>query len=358
MNIGFVAGTPLQIINLINIQQTFFRNDNIVVFIQDDFANSEMLILKLRETIPSFNVIKIDMEKFNKNSTKLKIDKYLNRDHIYNGTLDQLFIPSDMKYVRQIFGHQKKKNPNLLLMYYEDGLSAYVRDEVLYKSRFDILFNKYSIEKYKFSKYYVYEPSLVVVGEENEKIKIQKLNKFNPALNIIKKVFSNAYNILEERQEREKNKLIYFDQQLQESNFSLDEKDIYNEISKICLDLNIPLEVKLHPRSAKDKYGQAKVLETELPWEVYLLFNDISNIILVSVFSTTIYSPFFLFDMDIPVISLVNLISNERDLDEFTLQIISNIIELNSRIKMKDSLTIMTPEEKDELQLLFDFKKN
>src|SRR5699024_8614822 len=132
---------------------------------------ADVIIMNLKKLFPNIEIVKIDMAKFKIGAISTKLNRYLNRDSFYKNMLDILLIPSDMLYVRQIYGFQKKMNKNLKISYFEDGLSPYVRSTVLSKSLFDRILNKRSIEKSEWENIFLYEPKMSMLGNYKKTLK-------------------------------------------------------------------------------------------------------------------------------------------------------------------------------------------
>lgn len=140
----------------------------------------------------------------------------------------------------------------------------------------------------------------------------------------------------------------------------LDETEIVEKINYVCEKLELTLKIKLHPRSPKDKYSSIEVFNFDMPWEIFLLFNDnnIGNLILCSVNSTAIYSAYLLFGRDVPAISLAQLILNNPEVThEETREILKNSIDFTSKFQKTFPIeSIIMPSDTDQLiKLLTDY---
>lgn len=67
---------------------------------------------------------------------------------------------------------------------------------------------------------------------------------------------------------------------------------------------------KCHPRNKRNRFiekGYATVQASVVPWEVQLLANNLNKKVFISVSSTSIFTPYMIFESDMHVISLENM---------------------------------------------------
>ncbi len=72
---------------------------------------------------------------------------------------------------------------------------------------------------------------------------------------------------------------------------------------------------KCHPRDDFDRFaadGYKTVERSVVPWEIQLLSNDLTDKVLISISSTSILSPYIIFDSDMHVISLEKMFMGEN----------------------------------------------
>lgn len=354
MKHGFVAWTPLHIINMLNVQKNFIKNDDeIVFFILDNFTNSSKLISDLKMYFPHIEVVIIHPKNYGSRIEKIS-RLYFNKNPFYNDTLDEIYIPGDIYFGRILFANQYSKNKNLKLNYIEDGLGAYVGVDVVHRrnlnDKVQELINKKSIYHAEWENAFVYEPTLLPKKLANYTKKIPKLDKNNKVYKNIYKLFESTYD--EMGTNIKKQSILFFDQPFNDGQTKIDETKVFNDLKTVADELKLDIQIKLHPRSNEWKYGKdVDYLETNMPWEVYLLFNDIEDFILVGINTTAAFSPFLLFNEKIPVILLSEYVSNyyTDHTDSFTHYKISESVQLSKRMKIIFKNLLKIPTNKKEL---------
>src|SRR5699024_11806872 len=88
--------------------------------------------------------------------------------------------------------------------------------------------------------------------------------------------------------------------------------------------------IKRHRRSEKGKYQDEDILQTELPWKIFMLLNQNLPIIPVGINSTAIFSPTLIFGALQPAILLASWLKNTpvTNLTEKSFKILNNTIGL------------------------------
>lgn len=313
MRHGFVVGTPLHIINMLNIQANFLEGQEIVFFMYNDFEKSEELSLAIKKYFPHIEIVLVDLNQMGSKIRKIS-RLYTNENPFFDGDIDEIYAPSDTYFVRILYANQYKKNKKVGLNYVEDGIGSYIHPAVINTRNFnDIIqskFNKNSIFNGYWNKSFLYEPDLVNTQLGQKTLKIPKLNLDNKIYNLLMKLFKEVYVNLNTQRISE-TKILFFDQPFGHDRIAVDDMSIFKELKEVSNYLNIPLQVKMHPRSNVSKYYNYHIdfLETSLPWEIYILFNDISNYILVGINTTASLSPYLMFGKEIPVILLIKVVS-------------------------------------------------
>lgn len=349
---AFIAWTPLHVINIINTAENYFSEDVNDIYIYDEFDSAKGIYEKLLQT-PLFENVYYISHRDTGNllemglSLLLNHQKFIDEHEIYT----DIFIQGGNYFSKILYGETKKRNSHLRLHYIEDGIGAYIDSPVILQDTFAKkmikVLNKYSMYNTSIEKYFVYEPDLVKNKKNLNYLTLPKLNKKNTALEIVKKIFS-----LEKQSEKLENKILFFDQPLFSDGFKINEINFVERLNFPELDCR--LIVKLHPRSPKDKFKNIEVLQTSLPWELYCLTKDFNNVLLITIISTTAFTPYLMFGNDLPVVSLAlyfyNKLKNEQKLDnEETIKMLKNVIEFIERFERNSNGKVYSPITDQEL---------
>lgn len=353
---AFVAWTPLHVMNVLNTVVNYFHEEQNDLYLYDEFSGAEELYPLLQETHLFHHVYLISHQEIGGTVERLG-SLLLNRQKFVSaGNYDQIFIQGENYFAKLLYGQSRKKNPGVKLHYIEDGLGAYVGSPVIRNdNRGNQLvkrLNRHSIFHAAIESYYVYEPSLVAVKEKGDYLPLPKLIDDNPALNIIKQVFSVA-----EQESTIHDCVIYFDQPFMADGFSIDEGALMQELQVIIPDEK--LLVKYHPRSQKDKYGTVRELETNLPWELYCLNQAMEDVSFLSVATTASFTPYMMFGMDLPVIMLAEYyldLNIRKNGNQRTITMLENVRSFSKVFKERTGATIHMPKSMAELEQILSAK--
>lgn len=351
--IAFIAWTPLHVMNIINTKVNFFSSEKSDLYIYGEFSNSKQLYESIKKQKLFTNVFYIEPDKIGSKYTRI-LNLIINKNNFidYKEQYSQLFIQGENYFSKIIYGQSKKKNPQLILNYIEDGLGAYVGSKVLditnKKNKVIDFFNPYSIFKSKLSNCFVYEPDLVEVKEDANYHTLKKLTDSNQATSIIKKTFG-----LKSQKDIFPGTILYLDQPLESDQFKVNEKMIFDEVSNLTPKKDF--WIKLHPRSNKNKYKDFQVIETSLPWELYFLNYDFSDTTIISPVSTAAFSPKLMMGIHSPVVLLPKIIKTQQPSvgeDDRTLKMLDSIIFFSEKFSHLDIGKSYLPETIDDLKLI------
>lgn len=355
MTHGFVCWTPLHIINILNIQHHFLNDKQIVIFMYDDFSHHAELTQAIKDRYPHFDVRTIKQAEYGNKVTKIS-RLFLNNNPYYNEKMDALYLPGDTYFARILYANQKIHNSNLKVNYYEDGMGAYMGAEIVrHMNKLDGLqekLNRHSLFHADWDSAYVYEPGLLKHSLAAQTVKIPKLTESNPVLSEIRDVFAAAYKI--NSSVIKKPTILFFDQPFLADGTQIDEVAIYNMLKVIADENDLTLQVKLHPRSPKEKYGpNVQLLETDLPWEIYILFTPIDQMILTGVNTTAAFSPYLLYGRKTLIILLSHYVAATvgNQVDSKTKVIIDNSVNLANRMKPIFGDLLLSPDTKEILAI-------
>lgn len=355
---AFIAWTPLHIMNILNTVLNYYANEKNDIYIYDEFENAKELYSKIKET-KLFNKVFLVEHHTIKNS-KFKIVPLLigtNPFKLKTIIYDRMFIEGDNYFAKVLYSLSKKSNNNLILNYIEDGIGAYVGSKILDRdSRNNKLiskFNKNSMYRYEIDELYLYEPSLVQQRENKVYKTLPKLNEENEAYKFIEKIFNIAGKGKPTKQPL---KYIFLDQPFQQDGSQIDEVEIFQFV-KNTIKQNEELVVKLHPRSDAKKYGNANFLDTNVPWEIYCLTENIEKTRVISMASTASFTPSLMFGKSTNIIYLAKIIKEyylKKGFNSENQIWLENTIDLAEEFKKNVSDNIHIPASQEELEVIID----
>lgn len=323
-------------------------------YIYDEFDGAQEVYLALQEAALFENVYLVPHKKIGKSYQKIFSLLRNSQTLVAHDTVYQdIFIQGENYFAKLLYGESMTKNPSVSLHYIEDGLGAYVGSPIIRQdnrgNQLIKTLNPNSIFHAKIKSFYVYEPDLVVAKEEGMYHRLPKLTEDNQALKFIKKVFS--FNRLETPELN--HKVLFFDQPFLADGFTIDEVDLMKKIESIVPEGD--LIVKYHPRSPKNKYNSVQELKTKLPWELYCILGNLSNVLLLSVATTASFTPYLMFGMDLPVIMLADLylqLNKKENGNERTLLMLENVLSFSKKFSDQTGAVILMPRSMEELTQL------
>ncbi|MGS2777500.1 hypothetical protein ACVBAX_08975 [Robertmurraya sp. GLU-23] len=348
----FLVGTPYNLFNTINLIQTNYVNSVNDIFIFN-FSNLDQYINRLETLSGVSNIYYINCNNrySRKNKNKFVGHLLLSYDLFFSNSLkkelpnikyDQLFIPSDNLAYRIIYDEYLKKNNQVRLSFYEDGLFTYYnvfRDrnklgEILFKLKFSYNFID------NIDEIFIYKTQLIRNYNKNIHLKPILSMTNNESINYIFKIDPSLKEITDINNAG----LIFFDQNLHKlrSNniFMNDVMNLFTGIDKLG-----ELLVKMHPLNKdKDTKNNVNYMYSSLPFEV--IINNIENIdnkILVSVYSTACLTPKIVYDKEPYVILLFALF--KESLPKINYEFFTNV---KSLYRDKDKVCI--PKSIEELE--------
>lgn len=354
---AFIAWTPLHVINVLNTVVNYFPNEKNDLYLYDEFSGAEKLYPLLQQTHLFHHVSLIPHDEIGGTVEKMSSLLFNRQKFVSTDAYDHIFIQGENYFAKLLYGQSRKKNPEVKLHYIEDGLGAYVGSPVIRNdnrgNRLVKQLNRHSIFHAAIESFYVYEPNLVTVKEKGDYFPLPKLTDDNPALSIVKQVFSlkTSVSMIHDC-------VIYFDQPFLADGFSIDEGALMQELQVMIPDEK--LIVKYHPRSPQDKYGPVHKLETNLPWELYCLNQTMENVSFLSVATTASFTPYMMFGIDLPVIMLAEYYlewNRKNNGNQRTITMLENILSFSNVFKEQTGATIHMPKSMTELAQVLSEKK-
>lgn len=335
MKRAFICYSPFQLFNILNlvVNSTEENND---LYLVDKCNGSDKLIERLREQQWFKHIFTVNDDLRKQEDTtimwyiKLMYYNLMPKRTILRNLHDKKFENKYKNYdeiYASVGDHfvacMLKKNPKAKFIMFEDGYGSYSGN---------ILNSKVGWKFMMFSKIFhcgscVLKPNKLLIN--NVKMckstmtkNIESLPAINKStLDKIDKIFGNAqinYN---------GNKPIVWLTQPNEGFLERDE--ISHRIAKILLEQNLNIIVRLHPREKEAQlYKEYEIDKGNIMWELYVATADIENKILISSYSSAVFTPKILFDKEPILIFLFNLYD-----DDLTNKQKNNINQMISDLK-------------------------
>lgn len=347
----FVVWTPLHVMNVLNLIVNHLDGKNNEIIILNDLPKADRYKEVLSLVCPNLNVTIADAKKL-KHESVIKKNYYLlsNRDIFNQKEYQNLYIPGDTFFTRLLFSIGKKKNPRMKLNYFEDGIGAYIYADIINEVNiFDTLqckLNPHSIFNYSFDTAFVYHPQYADQTKFKDIQKIPAMDDRNPSMAYTRKVFDMVYE--RENIHINKSTIVYFDQPFWQDGSGICEKEVFEKFLQIIDRKDTDILIKMHPRSEEGKYQDVDILQTELPWEIFMLLNQNLPIIPVGINSTAIFSPTLIFGALQPAILLASWLKNTpvTNLTEKSIKILNNTIGLVENLSID---SIYLPQDTNQL---------
>ncbi len=288
-----IVNTIYQLFVVINLKNTYLKDDKVDIILTNNTPSLETIYKKnVLEKI--FNKVMF-LKKFQK-SNKLKLvrifDKIFRPEEIVKSLKDDLDVYDDYFYFNNndLFEETLKllvkRNKNLKLHIFEDGLISYIRKplSISLKTRLICRFVYHYIIKMKNIDVYIFKPEYKAYKEEMN----VKPIKFSDNISFINEVFGyKECNI--------KEKYIFFEECLE---FIEDKEEYYNLIDQIAQTVGYDnFIIKRHPRNVSELSNiKIKILDLDYAWELYCINNDISNKTLITLSSSACTNAAMFFD--------------------------------------------------------------
>ncbi len=292
----FKSNTHFQLMNAINIKLKLYPNDEADLFL-DDATDFETVIPKLKELYIFRRV-----ELLHINDTILD---YVSRDmegrkEFFSNLMKNFAFNITSDYTDCYFGLDNVSNKffyyylvNLgqapKVHIYEEGTTSFVRD-VRASGKGDGI-DHYSYGERSFllnvEEQLFYNPN--ICGIELPPYPLTKAPDFDLANSDI---FIKLYGKLD----MPKEKYIFFEEALLKEKYPSNDVDLIDFIADIVGKENII--IKMHPRNVIDRFsfrGYKVMANSNVPWEIALMSNDISDKVFISVFSTSSITAKYIF---------------------------------------------------------------
>lgn len=319
----FICTTPLQLMTAINLRFSKLIDHDIVLYILDHSHMHKEMYEKVNNAKLFTKVVLLKTKDFNKHWLQryktsrylVKALEYLTYEHIakkivYDKTMyDKFWISFMDRSSWLIFLTYKKRNKNLELKFFEDGIGSYqlltVKNNQLDQCLSHFLGFKSVFEEMQ--ALYLYEPSLTI-NTLYPSVEIKSLPKIigENTKSLLNEIFAFEFNDLELL----KNRYIFFD-----SPFPSDEihKSQLEIIDFFVEKLGDSFCVKLHPSTfLKDEEHRSYSSNVQTSMEMLCMNSDVSDNVFISVLSTAGIAPKLMFGQEPVIIFLYKIIRLDK----------------------------------------------
>lgn len=321
----FIASTPYNLFNYINLKINFFPNEDIDIVISNFDLKNEQYYKNVKDLKLFKNVYFIEQRGFDYNRlipNKLKrfirkVFSELKNRYLYNSYFkkycsemdysriyDEIYTDAFGFMPRFIFNHYHSKNKNIKVYKVDCGVECYYDNILSRKNKF--MCNK--IQK-RLCGYYLYSKDLANVGE----YKVFELPKVNVKDKNFVNLINNVFEYRNEKFKFDEQKFLFLDQRLDE--FEALDKIEQDIVDILKTESNKDVYIKLHPRTDENtiRYKDMVKMKTNSTFEILCLNNpDLFNIKIITPFSTAAVLPKLLFDEEPYIICLTKLFMNKH----------------------------------------------
>lgn len=204
---------------------------------------------------------------------------------------DMFFCANAEPFTERIVNYVKRRNPNAIINWFEDGISAYDYDKCYFPSK--LLITKWKIKRILtgiinltsiIDNFYVFEPNKM---EWKPNAKLKRIDALSQELISELNVIFNFRDCIDKYEE----KYIFFEDGASEWNDNTN-LELLEIVASIVGKENII--VKIHPRNPVNKF-ESKGFKTNkdmsIPWEIITSNIDIENKILITMYSQSVITP-------------------------------------------------------------------
>ncbi len=318
-----VCNTAYQIMVATQLRHFFFKNDEVHLLVSDHMNNSETIAENIKKSHFFNDVIYVRNKKLVvKQGSKFRaIRRTINRTKetlnnlriIRNlvktfGYYDELCVSNISIFTILLLHRLKKKNVRLSI--FEDGFSTYCRSfkNSDHASTIHRLLNKKGMLGYA-QRLFLFNPQLLEWEFAGEVVALPKFSREN---NEIKTQLNRTFQFDNVKDDYSKAKYLFMEESFFADGFKVNDVEL---VQKIVEHTNInDVCVKLHPRNAINRFkplGIKTNVNFDIPWELIILNQNIENITLLTISSSSALTPYLIFNLPVKSISMLNLL-NEK----------------------------------------------
>lgn len=312
----FCAESVYQLFNAITLRMTERAEYPCDLIINSATSWDEEMLIRLQNSGVFTNVFRPQTketdDRFWEMDLEKKIETVQNPQSFFGNVpvspvYDELFVSIDHIYWKMLYHYEVVAGKTPEVFMYDEGVRAYTMDLPATDAK---PYLKGNYEKAPFigavKAYYLYQPELYSVpGYEYELRKLPNPASFENVKAVLLEVF--GYEQMPEEP------YIYLEDFFFADQYVTNDFELFGLVAEYVGADNII--TKRHPRDRYDRFtpcGYKTVGKSVVPWEIQLLANDLSKKVLISVSSTSILTPYIIFDSDMHVISLEKMFIGEN----------------------------------------------
>lgn len=326
--IAFVAATPYQVFTCINIRLHQHKNEQADIYLMRFAVDLAEIYHSLKQTNVFTNVYVLNTVGMKSSKWGVIKDFWFTERNVRRTFRSKCYR---LLYITQVGDRNNlfynlllRKNKEMKLYFYDEGLSVYVTGFYESSENMKMLFH---LMRYRYVNDYidclkVYKPDMLQVRFQCAISQIPHVQK-NDALflNMVNCAFNYKnsndqyddyrYIYLEQRFGR------YLDTETYRKDYRFDHIELLNIVAEQIGNENIL--VKKHPITQDDIYeekGYSLAKNYKIPWEVILLNKDMHNKVLITVNSTAVLTPKMVFNEEPYVVILAKALKNEGKSDK------------------------------------------
>lgn len=308
-----VCNSVYQILVAVHLKLNYYADDAVDLIVSDQMNNSRNIADRITKIGLFRQVIHINNKKeANGKFTQKAVETWSNlkiiRD-IYkkNGVYDVLCVSNIAVFTILLYNYLRRKKP-LELCIFEDGFSTYSNffknsDKATFIHRF---INKKGMIG-SASKLYLFNPQLLEWKmPDGEVVAMNKIQPKSDEVEILNRIFDI------QKADKYDAPMLFMEESFFADGFEVEDVEIVNEIAKHFGKERVM--IKTHPRNPVNRFaelGYKTNKNTEIPWELIVLNQDISKKILITISSSAVLTPFLLFDIPVKSYSLLKMLKNK-----------------------------------------------
>lgn len=323
-NILMVCNTVYQIMVAVQLRHAFFQKENVHIIISDHMNNSSTIVENVRKSNFFNEVIHIK----NKKKRIKQGCKFYSLKHLFykiKETINNLKIikrqintksyythlcVSNISIFTILLRHTLSKKNKIHLSIFEDGFATYCNS--FKKSDKASLIHRMLNKRGMLGtaeQLFLFNPYLLEWDFEGQIIQIPKFSNKN---NEVKSILNQIFKFENIKDDYSKIKYLFLEESFFADGFNVNDVEI---VQNLVQQVNVnDILVKLHPRNAVNRFASLGIktnINFEIPWELIILNQDISQITLITISSSSALTPFLIFDLPVKSISLLKMLSQK-----------------------------------------------
>ena len=336
----FLVNTPYQLMVAVNLAKTVYAECENDVIVSDRIAGYEDLTKRLDKEEVFGKVYRIQLNnicpQFEK---KTAIKNVLINPFVYLTKQYDFFLFANLNYdVSCVYRVLRKNNRYIKLFMFEDGFASYsfyYRDMLaMYQAKGKEVFKRpvHYVMNCAFRHLegiYVFEPNFMSYKPSFPVIRMKNIDASEKELvNLYNRIFDYNPNV-----DRYDKRVIFFEESYYADGFDIDDIGEVEKIASIVGKDNI--FIKIHPRNPKNRFkelGYATNQNTAIPWEVIAMNLDLTNKVLMSIASVSVFVPTTMLGKKYKGILLMKNIKNDSALKKNITNLYETICELYDNI--------------------------